>query len=117
MDAQERDVVLIRLRNRRKGGMTVDFEIADRIVIVMNELLSLDPDAISELVHARVKCKSQMASHARVQMVADADSSHMLGIMGILNGVIGTDDECVIASVGDDGKVIGFSHVTSHHDR
>lgn len=96
----------------------VNCEIADRVTSLMNELLALDPDAVCRIVETRVQCGDRVAGHPHVQVSSDnGNPPYMLGIMGILNGIIGADGKrFVIANLDENGRVVGFSHTVKDHD-
>jgi len=64
---------------------------------VLNEALRLDPKAISNLVSCRVPCNSALAGHASIQVGSaediNDDTEHVVGLLGVLNGLFGTFDE------------------------
>ena len=62
----------------------------DNAIEFMNELLSLDPVAISFMVGNRVPCSSSLGEHPTVQ--ADfREGLYSVGLLGILNGLFGVD--------------------------
>lgn len=83
------------------------------VVTLLNELVALDQDAMTALVENRVVCNEALANHPTVQVVGllgDGDNNCMVGILGILNGIFGTDDEhCgALEAVFDGDRLIGF---------
>ncbi|MGD9161859.1 MAG: hypothetical protein PVG39_25840 [Desulfobacteraceae bacterium] len=62
---------------------TVDF---------LNDLLSIDPDTINNLSSIRVGCNKTMADHPTVQVACLSDNYFIVGIIGILNGLFGSDE-------------------------
>ena len=80
--------------------MPVNHALAEQIVAFMNELLTLDPVAVSRLVSARVACNKELADHPTVQVGAldltfegATDRVHDVGLLGILNGLCGNYDD------------------------
>ncbi len=72
---------------------------AEAIVALMNELLEMDPVAVSALCHVRVPCNETLAAHPKVQVAllrdpaeaaGDADE-YSFGLLGLLNGLGGVD--------------------------
>jgi hypothetical protein len=115
MDEKERDLLLDRLRVRGGREMT-NCEIAERVTSLMNELLELDPSAVRELIDSRVGCDDRIANHPHVQVMSD-EGGCRLGVMGILNGLIGSDGKrFVSANFDNDGNLIGFSHTVMDHE-
>jgi hypothetical protein len=72
--------------------MTPELEaaFADRIVNLLNELIKLDQDAISNLVSARVACNEAMSNHPTVQVWSHGYGEFTIGLMGLLNGLVPT---------------------------
>jgi hypothetical protein len=73
----------------------------DDTIYFLNELISIDPNAIKNLINARVLCNQQMADHPTVQVGRISDKTHKynekepfrVGFIGILNGLFGTIPE------------------------
>ena len=57
-------------------------------VTVLNDALERDPEAVTELVNMRVKCNESLAAHPTIQ-VQNSSGEHRIGVLGILNGVLG----------------------------
>lgn len=86
----------------------------------LNDLLALDKDAITNLIHSRVSCNEELANHPTVQVGAydmllgkQTPGEYHVGILGILNGLFGIDDETgmgpILANVTDlEREVISF---------
>lgn len=72
---------------------------AEAIVALMNELLEMDPVAVSALCHVRVPCNETLAAHPKVQVAllrdpaeaAGDDDEYSVGLIGVLNGLGGAD--------------------------
>lgn len=54
----------------------------------MNQLLALDPVAISRLFEKCVTCNEQLAAHDTVQIMAVAGQD-VVSVLGLLNGLCG----------------------------
>lgn len=86
------------------------------VINFLNELTKIDKNAIEKLIECRVLCNEKLAEHESVQVVANmeenAGKSYSVGILGILNGLVGVHDESgwgYIAAVYDDnGKFEKF---------
>ena len=88
----------------------------------LNELLSIDPKAIQALVNQRVDCNKQLADHPTVQVSnyripvdfiegQDSAPGYKVGILGVLNGLFGSDAEhwgAIAAVYEEDGKISKF---------
>jgi len=61
---------------------TVDF---------LNSLIEIDPDTINNLASIRVGCNRALADHPTVQVGGLSKTYFIVGIIGILNGLFGSD--------------------------
>lgn len=84
---------------------TVDF---------LNELLKIDPIAITALFSMRIACNETLADHETVQVSMLGKDYCQVGVIGILNGLFGIDEYGWghISIDYDDGKVTGFRVLT-----
>ena len=76
----------------------VDERMADRVVELMNEMLTIDPAATRALLRAYVACNDTLAVHPTIQCgVRDGldgnNPGPYVGIMGVLNGLCGAHDD------------------------
>jgi hypothetical protein len=62
------------------------------IVNFLNELLKLDNDMINCLCFQRIPCNQLIVNHPSVQ-VSQINNNFCVGLLGILNGLIGVDKE------------------------
>lgn len=85
----------------------------DDLIEFLNELLALDPVAISNLVGNRVTCNEALAHHPSVQVRGEYGERgvYTVGLLGILNGYCGTIDG------GDKNGWGPITAVMSHDDR
>ena len=86
---------------------TVDF---------LNELLKIDPIAITALFSMRIGCNRILANHETVQIFAFDETYFQVGMVGILNGLFGIDENGWghISVDYDDGKITGFQVLTEN---
>lgn len=85
-------------------------EVADQMIKFLNGLVALDPRAMHQIVETRVPCNQALADHTTVQ-VRERDGHFAVGILGILNGFVGTDTDgwgFVCAVYGGDGRLVKF---------
>lgn len=75
------------------------------IVALLNDLHASDPDAMHALIRFRFPCAKAIVDHPSVICGGEPDDPDV-SWLGILNGIVGRQDR--IASVMQDGKVIGF---------
>jgi hypothetical protein len=91
--------------------MAIDEALARRVLDLLNEVHALDPAAVNALVNHRVPCNAALVDHPTVQCGKSADS-FTVGLIGLLNGLVGVDAEGngAIASMVDTetGTVTGF---------
>lgn len=67
--------------------------IAERIVEVLNEMLSADPAATHALVANHVPCNPTLAEHPTIQVDGHGGRFASVGMLGVLNGLAGVDAE------------------------
>lgn len=70
-----------------------------RAVEVLNEALERDPEAITQLVNMRVDCNDELAAHPTIQ-TGFYEGVHRVGVLGLLNGALGTSPSGVIGAKG-----------------
>lgn len=91
----------------------------DEIIELMNELLEIDSQAITELIQKRVVCNEKLANHPTVQVSYDKKyDNYKVGLLGILNGLFGTDEDgygAICINV-QDGKILNFAR-TEDYDK
>jgi hypothetical protein len=87
---------------------------ADDLIAFLNEVLALDREFVSALVNHRVPVKSGIQEHPSIQ-VGEVDGVLSAGILGLLNGYLGTIDSGpyagwgpIIAVFDDDEGVVEF---------
>lgn len=85
-----------------------DIATADYIVAFLNELVKVDPKALQALIESRVECNEIIAKHPSVQ-VQTTEQGHRLGVLGLLNGLVGSTDSFIAASFDKSGQLIGFT--------
>lgn len=77
----------------------------------LNELVALDREVMHELVEGRVPCNEAIARHPTVQVSRNEEDERVLGLLGVINGLIGVDKESwgYVARIFDeDGNLTGF---------
>jgi len=85
--------------------------LATAICEYLNDLIAHDVDAVHNLCENRVPCNMKLTKHPTVQVVATCCAPPMVGLIGILNGFIGTQEDgwgYIAGRYGDDGKLLGF---------
>lgn len=81
---------------------------------VLNEAFAADAAAVKCLLSLRVPCNWSLARHLSIAVEAiDPFSPATVGVLGLVNGIVGTADEAVAArySAKDalcPGELIGF---------
>jgi len=69
-------------------------EVANQIVDVLNRALKKDPQAINWLFDFRVACNKALADDPTI-MVREEKGGCSLGVLGLLNGILGEKSEGV----------------------
>lgn len=64
----------------------------DETIDFLNELIALDSIAVQSLARKAVKCNDSLAEHPTIQ-VATHEGAYYLGLLGVLNGMFGVDDD------------------------
>jgi hypothetical protein len=78
-------------------------------------LQTIDPDATRQLFAARVPCVQAVAEDRDIFVGAVEDGTWDLGILGLLNGIIGAENPTRIAGwLNDNGLRTGFSAIGSN---
>lgn len=75
------------------------------VIALLNEAAKLDLAAIRALVDHQVPCNCGLADHPTIQVGCTEDGDPRLGVIGIINGLFGVDENAhgpVIADVPDD---------------
>lgn len=76
----------------------------------LNELLKIDRETVQKLIKNRIICNKDLAYHSTVQVQRNGNN-YVVGLLGILNGLFGTDDAGygAIASLeNSDGTILRF---------
>ena len=66
-------------------------KLAQQCADLLNEALTLDPTAVATLVGMRVPCNKELADHSTVQVRQDGENTFSVGLLGLLNGIIGAN--------------------------
>lgn len=97
-------------------------QLAHDFIRVLNSAVALDAAAMHKLAEFRVRCNNELAQHPEIQVRTIQESNshgvaalvdvHRVGLIGILNGILGTDEfgnAFLAGSYGDqDGKLLKF---------
>jgi hypothetical protein len=80
-------------------------ELAESVIVYMNEIMDKDRKAVHTLVELRVPCNDALADHPTVQV-----TGNVVGLLGILNGLIGIKEDGMgyVAARFLDGHLLGF---------
>jgi hypothetical protein len=86
---------------------------------LLNELLKLDYECISDLTSHRVKCNDAIANHPTVQVHQYIDDKFpKVGLIGILNGLFGIREDgmgSICCDMDNAGRIIGFKPTPKSH--
>lgn len=75
-----------------------------QIVDYLNHLLKIDYNTIENYCFSRICCSKKLAKHPTAQVHKDEFGNYSIGLLGILNGLIGVDEEgygCIAADMKD----------------
>jgi hypothetical protein len=67
-------------------------ELAAHVVEVLNRAFQHDPAAMDRLLKCRTHCNEALAQDPTIQVVGDATLGYQVGILGLLNGIVGCDE-------------------------
>lgn len=69
-------------------------DLAEKVVDLLNEALSLDRDCVTALVERRINCNEALCDHPTIQVLASKAPGQggAVGLLGILNGLVGLHD-------------------------
>lgn len=77
-----------------------------KAIIILNDALARDAKAITELVNLRVECNSDLVNHPLIQSGV-YEGVAKVGVLGLINGVIGDSPTGVIGATGIFDKETG----------
>lgn len=87
-------------------------QLAAEMCEYLNDLIATDREAIHRLVESRQECNQALHDHPTVQVSTPTPDGPVVGMLGILNGFIGVDDQSMGYLIGcfDDatGELIRF---------
>ena len=63
------------------------------LVDVLNEALTIDPDAIRGLLSSRVACSKEFLAHPSIPVRQDETGACTLSPLGLINGMLGTVED------------------------
>lgn len=90
---------------------------ADELIAFLNGVVDADPDFMQRLVDHRPPCNQALADHPTVQVGSSMEHGTVAGVIGLLNGFIGTIDDGprkgwgVVAAVYEGGKLVRFTRM------
>lgn len=95
--------------------------LANEFIRVLNEAVELDKAALHKLIEFRVRCSKALADHPMIQVRTTQESNntgaamlvdvHRVGLLGILNGILGVDEfeqAYLAGNYDDEGKLTNF---------
>jgi hypothetical protein len=86
-------------------------EAVDYAIEVLNRALAADKDALSMLFGFRTPCNETLAFDPTIQVRCNADETHAIGTLGLINGLFGVDDRNwghISMVVESDGTIARF---------
>jgi hypothetical protein len=92
----------------------------DFTINFLNALIEIDEPAMRALVETRVPCSMALADHRTVQVQAHDGAEPVVGVLGILNGLFGVDEEGwgpLTAVFENDGTLACFKRTPTATER
>lgn len=92
----------------------------EETIAFLNELIALDPEAMRALVEHHVPANQGLVDHPTVQVSGYDGAPPKVGLLGILNGLFGTDEEgwgVISALFEDDGRLVKFMRTVHKNAR
>ena len=94
------------------------------IVDKLNEFMDLDKRAMIALVYERLPCNIDLAAHSELQVMQNQDGSFSMGLLGVLNGILGIHEKgpadgfgaIVLTTSDDDTKKPEFKVVQNNFE-
>lgn len=87
----------------------------DDTIELLNQMLQLAPETVKHLIDARVSCNAALADHPAIQVRrynTHKGTSYEIGILGILNGLFGADENgyapIAVCANKDNGSIVQF---------
>jgi hypothetical protein len=84
---------------------------ADHAILILNKLLAVDPTVIRQMMDFRLPCSQALADDPTIQVALREDGAYAVGLVGIINGLLGIDDRGygpITGFVEDDGVISRF---------
>jgi len=78
------------MSNKKTKNITE--EQVDHLVETLNGILLVDRKAVSELLKVRIPCNEDLLEHPTVQVRKYPGEQATVGVLGLLNGIIATDN-------------------------
>lgn len=92
--------------NRIKKAVTIE-----EVIDLLNEALTLDPEAINNLFNQEVVVNQTIAEHKTIQVGKNASGENRLRILGIINSIFGVDEKgygALMMVTNENSKIIKF---------
>lgn len=70
-----------------------------KAIAVLNDALERDPRAVTQLVNLKVDCNRDLVAHPTIQSTV-YEGTAKLGVLGLINGLIGDSPTGVIGAEG-----------------
>lgn len=83
----------------------------DEILDRLNSALEADRKAVSYLITHKICCNDKLADHPTVQCGMLNKDQYTIGMLGIINGIIGIKDDgygYICANIDENGIVLEF---------
>ena len=80
------------------------------VVSFLNKVNKLDNSLLRKLIDTRVSCNEKIVNHPTIQAYVDKKNKGFVGLLGLLNGILGTDRNGYgpITAIYESRKLKGF---------
>lgn len=103
------------VREELSMNIRTEQDLADHIINQLNEIARTDPTAMEWLIANRITCNEALANHPTVQVLAPPGEKPKVGMLGIINGIVGAISNEPLKGYGyigiileDDGSFVKF---------
>jgi len=82
------------------------------VIAYLNELVAADPEAMHTLVESRVVVNEDLTNHPTAQVIPTPSGHYELGLLGVVNGIVGIREDgwgYIVGCFDDDtGRLLSF---------
>lgn len=83
------------------------------VIEKLNNMLAVDPDAISSIFKSRYFCNQELSSEMDLEEYTEFENTkYVIGILSLLDSFFGKKEDgssCLTVNMGEGGRISGFS--------